>query len=459
MPLTQADMTTVSKVVTNTIEKELEKALSGRARSAGMSPYELFNRDTAGGAVSGTYDPDGRFHPFQGNARFGMTGRMKSFWKDGKEHGFNDYLKAVYHHAVDGNEQAHKQLEGYGVQKIWQQGDTVYKTALAESSGITGGYTVPPQFHTQLQMLSVEDTFVEPRCTKMPMTTRTLTIPSLDQTTNNAPGAAGTGRSNLLGGVVAQWTSEAAPRAETEPQFRSTTLTAWELSFITVASNTLLQDEAVGLDALLTQLFATAMGWHTEYAFLQGNGVGKPLGILNAPATVTASRAATGYFRFLDVGSMLSKLYWMLRGSKSLCWAIHPSMIPYLYTLNDTSGSQTAQGYGRVLFVPINEGAQEKIPESAGVHSFGYLAGYPVIVTEKLPSLGNTGDVILCDWSKYLVGKRMEIEIAVSPHVAFTTNQLVWRVIVRVDGEPWLNNPVTLADGSYTVSPFIALHS
>jgi predicted phage gp36 major capsid-like protein len=66
---------------------------------------------------------------------------------------------------------------------------------------------------------------------------------------------------------------------------------AQELSGYSVSSNIILQDAAFGLVKFLMTLFGKAVAWYEEYAFLQGNGVGKPLGIVNAPATVTAMSA------------------------------------------------------------------------------------------------------------------------------------------------------------------------
>jgi hypothetical protein len=37
-------------------------------------------------------------------------------------------------------------------------------------------------------------------------------------------------------------------------------------------------------------------------------------------------------------------------------------------------------------------------------------------------------------------------------------NQMTWRVVERVDGQPWLEKVVTLQDGSTTVSPFVILN-
>ena len=90
------------------------------------------------------------------------------------------------------------------------------------------------------------------------------------------------GVSPFFGGVQMTWTEEAQTRTETEPQFKMMELKAHELSGYAVSSNVLLQDAAFGLEKFLMTLFGKAIGWFEEYAFLQGNGVGKPLGILNA---------------------------------------------------------------------------------------------------------------------------------------------------------------------------------
>jgi HK97 family phage major capsid protein len=125
--------------------------------------------------------------------------------------------------------------------------------------------------------------------------------------------------------------------------------------------------------------------------------------------------------------------------------------------MNDASGSTA--GTGRVLYVPLSEGAQTALGNSAGTQSAGYLFGHPVIFSEKMQYLGTAGDVMLCDFSKYILGERAELAIDVSPHVKFLNNQMVWRVLWRGDGQPWLNNPITLQDNTATsvVSPFVKL--
>jgi HK97 family phage major capsid protein len=310
------------------------------------------------------------------------------------------------------------------------------KASLAEASGVTGGYVVPPEFYQGIMDLAAEDTFFRKRAFVQPMGSATLMFPYLDVTTVQSAGV-----SPFFGGVQMYWTEEAQTRTETEPQFKMMELKAHELSGYAVSSNVLLQDAAFGLERYLMKLFGKAIGWFEEYAFLQGNGVGKPLGILNAGASISVGRNTSNQFKYADAAAMISNL--LPSSQKRAIWAVHPYVIKYLVQLADSSG--------RLVWVPNIGGAQDSIP--------GTLFGLPVFTTEKLPALGNTGDVILIDPALYVVGDRMGLEIAASEHVNFLKNQMTWRVVERVDGQPWLEKPITLQDGASTVSPFVYLHS
>src|SRR5262249_50743392 len=136
-----------------------------------------------------------------------------------------------------------------------------------------------------------------------PMASATSQFPYLDITT-----AQTAGNSPFFGGVIARWTAEAQNRTETEPQFKLMELKAWELSGYTVSSNVLLQDSAVGLDKLLTTLFGLAVAWYEDFAFLQGNGVGKPQGIKEAGASIAVARNTPSHVYFADVAKMQSRL-------------------------------------------------------------------------------------------------------------------------------------------------------
>ena len=191
------------------------------------------------------------------------------------------------------------------------------------------------------------------------------------------------------------WTAEAQTRTETEPQFKQMELKAWELSGYSVVSNVLLQDSIIGLEKFLFTLFAKAIGWFEEYAFLQGNGVGKPQGMLGCSARDPdrRERRANGPARRTSSSSPTSPTMWSkllpISWGKAI-WTGSPTSIPQLLQLKD--------GNNRAIFISIDQGITRTPTWS--------LLGRPFYPTEKVPILGATGDLMLLDPSFYVIGDR-----------------------------------------------------
>jgi len=323
-----------------------------------------------------------------------------------------------------------KALEAMGARYVdWTDG-AEGKAALNTQVGTAGGYAVPIEFHERLLALVTERSIVRPRATIVPMTSRSVQVPSLDVVT--APTA---GDTAFLGGLVARWTEEATTLNETEPNLKMVDLINYELSGYTKVSNTMLADNAIGLESFLLQLFARAIAWYEDWGFLRGDGVGKPLGVLNWAGLVAVTRSGASAFAVADAANMYSKLLPGFSPS-SACWVMQPTVLAKALLLT--------QG-------PLNF-----FLDATGKPRFS-LYGLPVEVTEKMPALNTAGDVLLCDFQHYLLGDRRQVEIAFSDQVAFLTNQAVWRFVSRIGGQPWLKTYVTLSDASTTVSPFISL--
>lgn len=308
------------------------------------------------------------------------------------------------------------------------------KAAMNTGTGSQGGYTVPTEFIPRVLDSAAERAIVRPRATVIPMTSRSVQVPALDITT--APTA---GDTSFFGGLVARWMEEAGSINETEPTFKQIELVAHELSGYSKVSNQLLADNAVGLEALLIRLFGGAIAWFEDYAFLRGDGVGKPLGVVGGAAghAKSVTRNGAGAFALVDAAKMIGSLLpgW---NPKTTAWVISPTVVQQVLQLGSTSAS--------VNFLTSYQEAPKM-----------QLLGFPIEVSEKLPALGTAKDVLLCDFQHYLVGDRQQIEIAYSEHVAFLNNQGVWRFVCRVDGQPWLRTTVTLSDASSTVAPYVYL--
>lgn len=307
--------------------------------------------------------------------------------------------------------------------------------ALSEDSGPSGGYLVPVEFRRDLLQLAAERAIVRSSGAFIqPMAGRQVDIPVLDQ--NQTPPTNG---SAFFGGVNFVWTEEGGTYQNTEPKFEMMTLIAHKLAGSTKASKEMLADAgAVGVEALLRRLFGEAIAWIEDFHFLRGNGVGKPQGVVGAPATISVTRNAGGNaFEFADIQNMVKRLPEV--SAERAVWVMHSFLKSDVIALQQTNNSL-------LTFLQNLNGRPQ-----------WQLLGNPIRFTEKLPAPGSDGDVLLCDFGFYVVGDNQMLEIAFSEHAAFQTGELMWRVDHRVDGRPWLRSPITLADGSNTVSPFIKL--
>ncbi len=193
-------------------------------------------------------------------------------------------------------------------------------------------------------------------------------------------------------------------------------------------------------ETYMNNLFAKAAAWYTEYAFLRGLGGAnfQPMGVLNATCTVLTPRNVTGHISDTDVANMAGSILpycWV-----NSIWACSPTALKDLVKIN---------GY---------------IPNASGLtieHGgcCGSLLSRPLFVTDKLPALGTKGDLIYFDPSLYVIGDRQQLLNDVSDQFLFSTFQTAFRIWVRCDGRPALDNTVTLADATTVASGFVALNT
>lgn len=310
----------------------------------------------------------------------------------------------------------------------WQE-----KATMVENVGARGGFLVPPEFRNELMGVGGEAAVVRNRATIIPMARRQITLPAVDQTGTTA------GQPHVFGGLTANWTEEQGLKTQSEPTFRQLTLTAHKLVLYSRSSDELLDDEAIGLAAFLTgpMGFTGAIQWFEEYAFLRGTGVGQPLGVLNAGATVSVARAADSGYSLADFANMYQAF--MATGGRGV-WMLTQNAMANIIQMAGPSGNAS------YIWQPS---ARDGVPDR--------ILGLPVIWTEKLPTSGQAGDILLANWPYYLVGDRQRTTIESTNVERFQYDETSWRCVHRVDGQPWLSAPLTLADGVSQISPFVIL--
>jgi HK97 family phage major capsid protein len=389
----------------------------GRAFENALGRFSTALSDAVDKTLKQFVDAQGRSRRHASPLIFGEDGG------DPKGKSFGDWLLCVRRN------DAQRLAEVYDSRLAdWGEG----KAALATTGGTIGGYTVPTDFLPRLFQAAAEQAIVRPRATIVPMTARSIQVPYLDVT--NVPTA---GDTAFFGGVVARWTEEASTLNEVEPSFRQLELVAHELSGYSLISNALLADNAIGLEQLLVRIFGGAIAWFEDYAFLRGDGVGKPLGAVAGPAAISVSRNSANAFQLVDAGKMLGKLLpgW---SAATTVWILHPTVIQQVMQM-----VTSAAGVGWL------DNLREKLPMQ--------LLGLPVAISEKVAALGTAKDVLLVDFQHYLIGDRQQVEVAYSEHFKFTNNQGTWRFVARIDGQPWLRSSITLSDAVSTVSPYVYL--
>ncbi len=314
----------------------------------------------------------------------------------------------------------------------YQTWESVTKAPMGNTSGAAGGYLIPVEYSDRMLDKMLDFAIIKPRAMVIPMGSAQNYCPRVDAET--LTGTAGA--TSLFGGVQFSWGNQEVP-LETEPLFRQTSLYSWDLLGYAKVSNQWLEDTTPRADDYLTTIFAGAANWQAEYAYFNGQGANStmPLGIIAAPGTVLVSRKTSGHVTAQDLAVMVGSL-------------LPYSIINAIWCCSPTAYADLSQVTGWF----INATGLEPDGRHFTIH------GRPGYITDKLPALGGTGDLVLFDPSLYAIGERQEVLVEKSSMGAgFPTNQTYFRVWLRGDGKPMVGNTIKLQDNSTVVGAYVAL--
>ena len=294
----------------------------------------------------------------------------------------------------------------------------------------SGGVMVPPQFRDELLQMKAEGSLVRPMATVIPAgdpPDSELTIPALDQGANGA-----------TAGVEITWIAEGEEKPPTQGKFKSIILKPQEIAGTTVVTDTLLRNWSAAT-VIIGNLLRQALVQAEDAAFLKGNGVGKPTGILDLSNTgaIRVDRATVTQISHSDLLIMLSKLSVESVGKAK--WVAHQTTLPAIMGLKDEAGNLLYNAGD------VTRGIQPS------------LLGLPISFTGKTAPLGTVGDLMLVDFSYYLIKDGSGPYLGASEHVHFTSNKTVFKIFELVDAKPWVTAPLTLEDGVTQVSPYVIL--
>lgn len=310
-------------------------------------------------------------------------------------------------------------------------------TGSSEVDPTGGGFLVQTDFMEAIFMLAHDMGEILGRVNKIPISDKAngIKINAVDESSRST--------GSRWGGVQSYWVGEGTTVAPSKPKFRRVEFDLKKLFSLAYMTDELLQD-STAMTAILGQAFAEEIMFMTEDAIFEGSGAGQPLGVLNSSSLVTVAKQsgqANGTILKENIDAMWSRLW--SRSRSNAVWFVNQDILPSLYSLVQVVGTA-----GAPVYLP---------PGGYSTSPYATLLGRPVIETEYNSALGTPGDILLADMSQYTLIDKGGVNAATSMHVAFLTDEMVFRVTYRVDGKPMWKDPITPFKGSNTRSPFVAI--
>ena len=240
---------------------------------------------------------------------------------------------------------------------------------LQEGVDASGGYLVPTEWDTQLvKILDEENVFRR--------LARVITT-------------SGEHKINILSNrTIAYVVAEGAQITASNMTFAQKTLDAHKIAVSTQVTNELLFDNAYNLESEIISDFGRALGALEEDLFLNGDGVGKPTGLLttamaDSDCVVTTAGAAISADDIINLEYALKRPY-----RAKAAFLMNDSTLAAIRKLKDSTQN--------FLWQPSFQAGE---PEK--------LAGYPVYTSAYFPTVAaGKAAIVFGDFSGYRIGDR-----------------------------------------------------
>lgn len=306
-----------------------------------------------------------------------------------------------------------------------------------EAIGSEGGFLVQTNFASEMLSRTFDTGVIASKCRRIQLSQANSISFNVVEDYSRADGS-------RWGGVQVYWENEADSTTATKPKFSTLDLKLKKLMGVFYATQEIL-DDAVALGSWVNQAFPSEFAFKLDNAIYRGTGAGQPGGVLPSNCLVTVS-AVSGQGAATIIGQnvldMRARL-WARSRSKAE-WFVNQDCEPQIQTLSITKSKSDVP-----LYSPAN--GMNQLLDS--------ILARPVNVIEQAETCGTVGDIMLADFSEYLLVERQGIAAAQSIHVKFLTDEQTFRWTMRVDGQPMWKKPLTPFKGTATISPFVVLNS
>lgn len=308
----------------------------------------------------------------------------------------------------------------------------VVNAASGASTGVDseGGYLVETDKSKGIMTSAMENGLLARRVTVQPISANSdgfeyLVSDDRNRTTRN--------------GLSVYWKGETTAMASSgKVALKTREMRVKDLYGLLYVTNRMLRD-APALAAFAQRALREEFAFKLDQAIFEGSGQGQPLGIMNSALPITVAKESSQTATTFNAANAVKMLARFKGNMANAAWFMNQDVLPQLPMM--TVGNQP-------VFIP--GGSFANAP-------FGTLFGRPIVPLEFCETLGAKGDVILADFSEYMLVSKGGMEVAESMHVKFLTDEMAYRFITRVDGQPIYDEPFTPLKGSNTLSPFVML--
>jgi HK97 family phage major capsid protein len=253
------------------------------------------------------------------------------------------------------------------------------------------------------------------------------------------------------GGVQGYWESEAQQHTTTKPTFRALPTRLGKCVVMIHATEEQLED-TTGLEADLSRVAADEIRFQVNRAIFTGTGNGWPLGLTNAGCKITQA-AVSGQGVNTVVAQNVDEM-WARRADgagTNYVWLANQEIEPQLAKLN-YSVTNTGAVWTYLPGGYMGPGQAAPMPAT--------LKGRQVHYIEQAKALGTEGDLVLWDPTQYVVvTKATGVKQAISTHLRFDYDEVVFKFSFRMDGRPYWDAPLTRYSGTNSLSPIVTLNS
>jgi HK97 family phage major capsid protein len=298
-----------------------------------------------------------------------------------------------------------------------------------------GGYLVRKDWSAELIQRARTEAVLLPRCKSIDIggDFDGLEYPYIDES-SRVDGS-------RWGGVQVFRKAEAATVSAKQPKIGKGELRLEEMMGLAYATGRLLRD-ATALNGLLSDAFASEFSFKIDNEIVRGTGSGQCLGMLNSGALVTQAAEGGQTAGTVTIDNVL-KMYARMpaRLKPGAVWLIHSDVMTQLPKM--TIGQMP-------VWIP---------PGGINNTPYGLLLGKPVIEIEQASAIGSVGDILFANLNEYVVIQKAGegLQADTSMHVRFLYDEMTFRWVYRINGQPVSRTAITPANGSNTLSAFVAL--